>query len=235
MMVVGSQQLLQQLDHLPNVDFIGKTLEPVSQVKDLGTILDSQLKYKEHVQHLSSSCISKLGQISRVKHLFDQSTLVTIINTLIMSKISYCSSIWSNTSDDNIKKIQLIQNCAARLVSGKAKYDHISPSLKELGWLPIKEYLQYRDAVLTHKCINNQAPSYLCEKFTRRNQIHDRTTRNQNELDIPKYRTTTGQRTFKYRGTKIWNTLDEDLKSIENLNHFKHKLKTGLLPGNIQF
>ena len=36
------------------------------------------------------------------------------------------------------------------------------------------------------------------------------------------------------RGTKIWNTLDDDLKSIENLNYFKHKLKTGLLQGNIQ-
>ena len=33
------------------------------------------------------------------------------------------------------------------------KYDHVSPVLKELGWLPIKEYLQYRDAVLVHKCM----------------------------------------------------------------------------------
>ena len=44
MMVIGSQQLL------------GKILEPVAQVKDLGTILDSKLKYNE-IQRLSSSCI----------------------------------------------------------------------------------------------------------------------------------------------------------------------------------
>ena len=83
MMVVGSQQLLQQLDHVPSINLIGKTLEPVSQVKDLGTILDSKLKYNEHKQHLSSSCISKLCQINRVKHLFDQSTLTTIVNALV--------------------------------------------------------------------------------------------------------------------------------------------------------
>ena len=85
------------------------------------------------------------------------------------------------------------------------KYDHVSPLLKELGWLPIKEHLKYRDAVLMHKCMYNQAPS--CQMFTQRNQIHDRETRNQNELDILKYRTATGQRIFKYRGTKIWNAL----------------------------
>jgi hypothetical protein len=67
MMVVGSQQLLQQLDHVPSINLIGKTLQPVSQVKDLGTILDSKLKYNEHIQYLSSSCISKLCQINKVK------------------------------------------------------------------------------------------------------------------------------------------------------------------------
>ena len=40
----------------------------------------------------------------------------------------------------------------------------------------------------------NQAPSYLSQIFTQRNQIHDRETRDPNELDIPKYRTVIGQR-----------------------------------------
>jgi hypothetical protein len=71
--------------------------------------------------------------------------------------------------------------------------------------------------------------------FTKRNQIHDRETQSQNELDVPKYRTAIGQRTFKYRGTKIWNALDGELKSTTNLKHFKSILKTRLLEGNIQF
>ena len=70
-------------------------------------------------------CISKLGQISRVKSTSDQQTLTasdqqtltTIIDALVMSKIDYCSSAWANSSDENIKKIQLIQNFAARLIT----------------------------------------------------------------------------------------------------------------------
>ena len=52
LVVIGSQQILQQLDHIPSINFIGKTFKPVAQVKDLGTILDSNLKYNEHIQRL---------------------------------------------------------------------------------------------------------------------------------------------------------------------------------------
>ena len=113
-------------------------------MKDLGIYLDSSLSYNKHIQALSSSCVSKLDQINRVKHLFDQKTLAMIIDTLIFSKINYCLSVWSNTSQGSIDKIQLIQNYAARIISGVKKFDHISPTISALGWLPIKEHLLYR-------------------------------------------------------------------------------------------
>ncbi len=93
----------------------------------------------------------------------------------------------------------------------------------------MKEHLLYRDTILTFKCINGLAPSYLCDKFEKRNEIHDRDTRNNKKLQIPQYHTTCGQRTFKYRATKIWNALDEQLKSINSVNLFKSKLKLEFL------
>ena len=61
------------------------------------------------MQQLSASCTTKLCQIDRVKHVFNQVTLLIIINVLVMSKIDYCSVIWSSTSESNIKRIQLLQ------------------------------------------------------------------------------------------------------------------------------
>ena len=57
----------------------------------------------------------------------------------------------------------------------------------------------------------------------------DRDPRRNGELDIPKYRTSIGQRSFKYRGTKIWNDPDTELKSIIDLNNFKTELQTILI------
>ena len=187
MLIVGSRQMMKQIQTPPNINFISKNLIPITEVKDLGVFLDSFLSYDKHIQALSSSCISKLGQINRVKNLFDQKTLAMIIDTLVMSKINYCSSIWSNTSEGNIEKIQLVQNYAARIISGEKKFDHISPTISALGWLPIKEHLLYRDILLMFKCVNGQAPLYFCDKFKQRNQVHHRDTRSNEDLDIPKF------------------------------------------------
>ena len=82
MLIVGSRQMMQQIQTPPNINFISKNLIPITEVKDLGMFLDSHLSYNKHIQALSSSCISELGQINRVKHLFKQKTLAMNINTL---------------------------------------------------------------------------------------------------------------------------------------------------------
>jgi hypothetical protein len=151
-----------------------------------------------------------------VKDSFDNETLKLVIETLVISKLLYCSTVWSNTSSNNINKLQSVQNFACRVISGVGKFDHITPALPELNWLPVEKLLLERETVMVYKCLNGLAPDYLVDKFIKRSDIHDRSTRNHDLLDISLYRTATGQRTFNYRGAKIWNDLDDKLKNINN-------------------
>ena len=89
--------------------------------------------------------------------------------------------------------------------------------------------LQFRDSVMAYKCANNLAPGYLCMKFKKRSAVHDRTTRNNNKLHIPLYKTCRGQRTFAYRAVSLWNSLDEGLQSSTSVKAFKCSLKTNML------
>ena len=73
---------------------LGKELSPVDSVKDLGVVFDSKLSFNDHTTKTVSSCMSALGQISQVKHVFRKDILVTIINYLVFSKCYYCSTIW---------------------------------------------------------------------------------------------------------------------------------------------
>ena len=84
--------------------------------------------------------------------------------------------------------------------------------MEELEWLPIKDLLLYRDTIMTHKCIHRMAPHYLTRKFFNRASIRGRKTRNCDQLQIPLYTSAAGQRSFKFRGAKIWKSLDTDLK-----------------------
>ena len=76
--------------------------------------------------------------------------------------------------------------------------------------------------------MNDSAPQYLTKKFKKRSHIHTRNTRNANNIQLPLYKTAAGQRTFTYRGAKIWNGIRPDIKN-NTLRKFKQSLKEQLL------
>ncbi|CAB4041326.1 Hypothetical predicted protein [Paramuricea clavata] len=228
-MIIGTRQLMNELDVNISISFMGKILEPVDFAKDLGLLMDSHLSYDKHISNLVSSFLYKLCQINRVKNNFDKGTLTMIITSLVISKLLSCSTVWSNTTCTNIKKLQSIQNFACKIITGSKKYDHVSPLLQNLEWLTVDKLLYFRDAVMTFKCMNNLAPKYLCDMFEKRSCIHNRSTRNCNSIQIPLFKTASGQRSFAFRGASIWNNLDTELKKCTSLKTFKSQLKEHLL------
>ena len=61
-----------------SIDFLGQLLTPVLACKDLGLTLDSHFSFNNHISTLTSSLLSSLCQINRVKHLFSEYTLLLI-------------------------------------------------------------------------------------------------------------------------------------------------------------
>ena len=172
-----------------------------------------------------ANCLLKLKQINRIKHLLDRKTLLLVMNSFVFSKLLYCSTVWSNTSNSNIAKLQKVQNFAGRIILGLRKYDHISDGLRSLNWLPIKERLILNDATMMHKCINKLVPDYLVDMFKLRSHVHNRQTRSSSALDIPLCHLSTGQRSFAYRGAKLWNSLNSNIKGELNLILRKNSVK----------
>ncbi len=105
-------------------------------------------------------------------------TLLLFIEALVINKLLYSSSVWANTSSKNLKKLQTVQNFACRIITGIKKFDHVTSGLQELNWLSIENLLIYKDTIMAYKCLNNLAPSYLANKFTKRSDIHNCQTRN---------------------------------------------------------
>ena len=228
--VFGSEKMLARTT-IPSLTFLGEELQAEDHVKDLGIILDKGLTFTQHIDSLVSDLMGKLLMISRISHLFDKASLFTIINSLVFSKMFYCSTVWAGTTKSNISKLQLVLNFAARLLSGKRKYDHISPTLKSLNLLPVSQLLTLRDSIMMFKIMNKQAPNYLLQLFNTRSSIHNYNTRNKDNLNIPKCRTTiTQQNSFEHRGTKVWNSIPQEIKnSSKTVYSFKRSLKATIL------
>ena len=90
--------------------------------------------------------------------------ILKLVLSLIISKLDNCNSLFYNMSLENIHKLQLIQNHAARLVKKASKRSSAKLLFKDLHWLPVKDRIIYKIAVLVFKIINNKSsPSYLRE------------------------------------------------------------------------
>ena len=204
LIVFGSRQMTSKL-HEFRFSLLGKDLFPVQSAKDLGVILDPNLTFDDHIKTTVSKCIARLAQINRVKHCLDKTSLLTVINALVFSKLYYCSNVWASTTEKNIPKLQAVQTFACGIVCGARKYDHVTPHLKRLFWLPVKDQLYYRQAIMAFKCISGHAPKYLTSQFITREQVTKRITRSGQILNIPLFKTTSGQRTLYYRTIRLWN------------------------------
>ena len=102
LMVLGTRQMLQRLPTDFHVTLLGKEVTIASSARDLGLQVDSTLSFDEHITNTVSSWLGSLCQINRVRHLFGTRTLVNVINVLVISKLYYCSPVWSGTTKKNI-------------------------------------------------------------------------------------------------------------------------------------
>ena len=85
--------------------------------------------------------------------------------------LDYCNSLLYGVADGQIQRLQSDRNTAARLVSGTWRSEHITPILKSLTWLPIRQRITLKLVTLVQNCMNSRAPVYLaddCQLASRR-------------------------------------------------------------------
>ena len=130
----------------------------------------------------------------------------------------------------SLAPLQKLQNRAARILTYTRKYDHITPVLKSLHWLPVEQRVTFKLLLLTFKALHDLAPSYLSELLTWHEPTAYRLRSGQRRILFkPSYRLKTfGFRRFEYAGPHLWNSLPDTLRHETNLDRFKRGLKTHL-------
>jgi len=119
---------------LLSTTMLGTQMKPVTVAKDLGLYVDYHLNFNEHITKTASDCMLKLMRVDMIKHLLDQKTLICLINAFNFCKLFYCSTVWSSMSKKNIRKLQLVQNYAWRIVVGSSVWRERLQFLQEFSW-----------------------------------------------------------------------------------------------------
>ena len=152
----------------------------------------------------------------------------TVVHAVVSSRLDYCNALLARLPQYMIDRLQVLQNSAARLITGTHRKEHITPVLYSLHWLPVRRCIDFKVLLLIFKCLNGKAPSYLSA------MLHFKDTRNtrytmENMLEVPKTKCSTfGDRAFSVYAPRLWNKLPLEIRNIDSVGSSKSAVKTHL-------
>ncbi len=161
--------------------------------------------------------------------MLSMSNAEKLIHAFMTSRLDYCNALLGGCTARLINKLQMVQNAAARVLTRTRKYDHISPVLSTLHWLPTKHRIDFKILLITYKALNGLVPQYLSELLSHYSPPRPLHSQNSGHLIIPRIsKSTTGGRSFSYLAPKLWNNLPNTVREADTLCQIKSRLKTHL-------
>ena len=154
----------------------------------------------------------------------------------VSSRLGYCNALLIGIPNKSLQRLQYVQNSAARILMRVRKYDHITPILHSLHWLPVSARIEFKVSLLTHQCIHGNVPPYLKELLTPTTTARSLRSNNSNRLHLPRTKLSTmGDRAFCSAAPRIWNALPDHLRALQTTETFKKGLRTFIFSRSYEF
>uniref|UniRef100_A0A674PHN9 Reverse transcriptase domain-containing protein n=1 Tax=Takifugu rubripes TaxID=31033 RepID=A0A674PHN9_TAKRU len=226
-MVFGPEPLRDRLDHM--ITLHGISLTSSLSVRNLGVTFDQNLSFNSHIKLVSRSAFFHLRNITKIRKLLTRHDAEKLIHAFVSSRLDYYNSLLSGCPNNSLRSLQLIQNAAARVLTGIDKRDHITPVMASLHWLPVKFRIIFKTLLLTYKVHRGLAPSYLEELVIPYQPNRPLRSQNAGLLVVPRVsRSRMGGRAFSYQAPLLWNQLPVQVREADSIATFKIRLKTYL-------
>lgn len=197
-------------------------VEVASNTKYLGVQIDENLTWKEQIKTVTAKASRAIGFLKYAKKYLPAGVVKTLYSSIVEPHFQYCCSVWGCCNSTDILQLQRLQNRAARVVTNSQFDAPSKPLIQSLGWHTIKELIDRQTKLMVFKCINDLAPTYLCNLFTKKADCTERSLRNTNtDLRLPLKSSANGQKCFSFKGAKSWNSLSTEVKQASSVNAFK--------------
>ena len=211
------------------IDVNGTIVMRSDFIKYLGANLDRFLSMKQHIKQKCKTAMWNLYRVKHVRQCLSREACHTLVLGLVISHLAYANIMFFKLPDSTLAMLQWVQNITARLVLNKEQVKSTTECLKILHWLPIKARIKYKAIMLVHKLLQSHALGYPLNMFAV-NPIHKRCLKSSsrpNRLIVPftRHKTFAG-RSLSVEGPRLWNSLPDDVRSFQDTDQFKARLKT---------
>ena len=176
--------------------------------RDLGIILQYNLSWADHYDHICSKAYKILGLLRRSFFMsHSKATKRKLYISLVRSQLTYCSQLWRPALIKDIRKLEQIQRRATRYILGTT---HPHPDYKQrliaLNLLPLMYYFEIADIMFMVNSLKNPTDRFNILNYV---QIQTSNTRSSDKLTLQHVRCCTNQQHHFYfnRIPRLWNKL----------------------------
>ena len=148
---------------ITSIAFSGQDISLSSTVTNLCVRFDLQVTFESYFKHLSKTAFYHLRNIAKLRPTLTLPDAEKLVHAFVSSRLDYCNALLIGIPSRSLQRLQYIQNSADRILMRVRKYEHISPILHTLHWLPVSKRIEYKVSLLTIHCIHRNAPPYLTE------------------------------------------------------------------------
>ena len=201
----------------------GIPLDQVSEERDLGIIIDSELKFRQHAASATGKASQILGVIRRSFRHLDRMTLPLLYKTLVRPHLEYGNVIWGPFNRADQKMVERVQRRATRLVEDVRTLSY-PERLRSLG-LPSLYYRRRRgDMIMVYQMLHGGVDLQPDDFFSP--AVMTTTRGHPWKPDKPRATSRIRRNTFSVRVVNDWNALPLRVVASETLNQFKSRLDT---------
>jgi hypothetical protein len=200
---------------------------PKTVVKNLGALIDSGMTMKSQVADTTRRASFRLRCIARIRPYLSNDACARAIHTSVMSRLDFHNALLLGAPTTLTRRLQLIQNSAARLLTRTPSREHITPVLAQLHWLPVRTRIDFKAVCMVHIAMHQTSPEYISAMCTM-NASGPISTRSHGDqrLTVPRPKSSYGERAFSFAAIRVWNELPLTMRNIPDLTAFKKALKT---------
>ena len=230
LLLIGSSQQLKKL-HVSSIKVENVEINAMDHVRNLGVIFDKGMTMEKQVNKMCQNAYFNMRNLSKLRRSLDRDTIKTAVNSLVTPHLDYGNGLLYGIKSSLLKKMQVAQNSAVRLIEKLKKHDSVNEFRKRLHWLPIPARIQFKLMTTTWKAMNDQAPKYIKQLLHKKpQQKYDLRSSSKKLLNeqLPRNKNKFEDRAFSFVAPKLWNKLPDSVRNAVTLESFKKNLKTHL-------
>ena len=163
----GTQATLKRRENTNLCLHVGTdTVAPSNVLRNLGVLLDSELTMRQHISETVGAYFYHLRRLKKVRRILGSSVTCRLVAAFVTSRLDYCNALLAGLPQSTIASLQRVQNAAVHLVSGLRSRDHVTSSLSELHWLPIRYRIMYKLCLTMHNAHVGRSPRYIIDSLS---------------------------------------------------------------------